>query len=81
MHIHRYVVSSSAKKLYSGSSTRSDTNRSIHPQKKARTMKFGYKLRGNCAKGVAKTKELISCAVTSMLISEKFRFILQQLIF
>ena len=40
--------------------TRSDINRSVQPQKVARSLKYHI----NCTICVAKTKALISCAVT-----------------
>ena len=50
------------KKRYLGCLTRFDTNRPVHVQ----TLKnFGYKKKRNCTICVAKTKALISCAVTA----------------
>ena len=43
--------------------TRSDTNRSVQPQKMATSLKFGLKKKRDCTIHVAKTKALISCAV------------------
>ena len=46
---------------------RSDTNRSVQSQKMARSLKnFGFR-KGNCTILVAKTKALISFAITAML--------------
>ena len=40
----------------------------VQPQKQARSLKFLFKKKRNCMIGVAKTKALISCAVTAQLI-------------
>ena len=49
-----------------GFTTRSDTKRSVHSHKNARN--FGFKRKKNCTTCVAKTKVLISFAVTVKLI-------------
>ena len=48
--------------------TRSDTNRPVQSQKQVRN--FGFKKKGNFNIHVAKTKALISFAVTAKLISD-----------
>ena len=50
--------------------TRSDTNRPVQPQKQARTeaLNYGFKKKRKCTIRVAKTKALISFAVTAELI-------------
>ena len=55
--------------------TRSDTNRAVQSQKQARSLKFRIKEEErlyypccDCTIRVAKTKVLISCAVTAQLI-------------
>ena len=52
----------------SGFLTRSNTNRTVQPQKMARGLKFRKKR--DCTICVAKTKALISCAVTAQLICD-----------
>ena len=52
----------------SGFPTMSDTKRIEQPLKIARGMKFGLRKWRNCTFYVAKTKALISCAVTEQLI-------------
>ena len=53
----------------SGFPTRSDTNRHLQSQKQARSLKFGFKKKKRkCSIRVAKTKALISFAVTAKLI-------------
>ena len=47
---------------------RSDTNQAVQSQKMARSLNFGVKERRNCIIRVAKTKALISFAVTAKLI-------------
>ena len=60
------------RKLKFGFLTRSDTNRPIQLQKKARkrleAWNFKFKKKRNCTIKVAKTKALISSAVTAQLI-------------
>ena len=46
------------------SSNRSDTNRAVQPQKTARGLKIGFKKKRECTIHAAKTKVLISFAVT-----------------
>ena len=57
-----------AKKLKSGFPTRTDKNRHVPSQKHVIDLKF-WKRRG-CTICVAKTRRLISCAVTAKLISD-----------
>ena len=45
--------------------TKSDTNQPVQSRKQAKSLKFKKK---DCTKYVAKTKMLISCAVTAQLI-------------
>ena len=52
----------------SGFPTRSDTDWPVQSQKKSRSLDFGFKKKINCTIRVAKTKVLISFAVTEMLI-------------
>ena len=52
----------------SGFSTRSDTNQAVRPQKMARSLKFGFRKLRDCTIRKAKTKALISFAVTAKLI-------------
>ena len=52
------------KKRASGFPTRSDTNRSVQPQKMARSLNFGFKRKRNCREA----KALISCAIIAQLI-------------
>ena len=47
---------------------RSDTNRFVQAQKRARSLKFRVKVEEDCTIRVAKTKALISFAVTAKLI-------------
>ena len=47
--------------------TRSDINRSVQSQKKARILKFWVNVEEKFCIYVAKTKELITCAVTAEL--------------
>ena len=47
---------------------RSDTNQPVQAQKRARSLKFGFKKNKGCSICVAKTKALISFAVTAKLI-------------
>ena len=47
---------------------RSDINRAVQLQKQARSFNFGFKKKRNCTIRVAKTKALISFAVTAKLI-------------
>ena len=50
-------------------SNRSDTNWAVQPQKQARSLKFWiFKKKKDCTLQVAKTKALISFAVTAKLI-------------
>ena len=51
-----------------GIPTRSDTNRAVQPQKMVRDFKFRIRKYRDCTICVAKTKVLISCAVTAQLI-------------
>ena len=56
-----------------GFPTRSDTNRAVQPQKTVRGLKFQdlgsrYVDKRDCTIYIAKTKALISCAVTAQLI-------------
>ena len=48
--------------------TRSDTNRAVQSQKMIKGWKFGFRTWRNCTICVAKTKALISFAVTAKLI-------------
>ena len=50
--------------------TRSDTNRAVQPQKMARGLKLWIQdvVKRDCTIYVAKTKVLISCAMTGQLI-------------
>ena len=48
--------------------TWSDTNQAVQLQKMARGLKFGFRNKRNCTIRVAKTKALISFAVTAKLI-------------
>ena len=52
----------------SGFPTRSHTNRAVQPQKMARDLKFRFRKQRDCTIRVAKTKSLISFAVTAKLI-------------
>ena len=56
-----------ARKPVFGSPTRSDTNRAVPPQKMARSLKFRV---WDSIIYLAKTKALISCAVTAQLICD-----------
>ena len=56
--------------------TRSDTNQSVQPQKKANSLKFWIYLEERFR--VAKTQALISCAVTAQL--QKSGFLMTRLI-
>ena len=47
---------------------RSDANQPLQLQKQARNLKFGFKKKRDCTIPVAKTKALISFAVTVKLI-------------
>ena len=47
---------------------RSDTNQAVQSQKRARSLNFGFKKKRKCTIRVAKTKALISFAVTAKLI-------------
>ena len=49
---------------------RSDTNRPVQLQKRARSLKFWIKKKRKCTICVAKTKALISFAVTAKLICD-----------
>ena len=49
-------------------SNRSDTNWAVQPQKQARSLKFWIFKKKDCTSRVAKTKALISFAVTAKLI-------------
>ena len=48
--------------------TRSDTNRAVQSLNMVRGLKFGFRKQRDCTFYVAKTKVLISCAVTAQLI-------------
>ena len=56
------------RKLTFWFSTRSDTNRAVQSQKMARGLNFGFRKKRDCTIYVAKTKALISFAVTAKLI-------------
>ena len=56
------------KTCLGGFPTRYDINRPVPPQKMARGLEFCFKLKRNCTIYVAKTKVLISWAVTSQVI-------------
>ena len=58
----------------SGFPTRSNINQVGKPQKKARGLKFLIKKKRDYTMLVAKTKTLISCAVTTQLIGCTFAF-------
>ena len=60
-------MSRDVRKPSSGFPTRSDTNRTVKPQKMVRSMKFQNK-EVNELYYVAKTKGPMSCAVTAQLI-------------
>ena len=51
-----------------GFPTRSDSNLAVKPQKMASGFKFGFRKKRDCTIRVAKTKALISFAVTAKLI-------------
>ena len=53
----------------SGFPITSDTNQLVESQKKVRSFKFGKRWRRNCIIRVAKTKVLISCAVTAFVFA------------
>ena len=63
-----YNLSRDARKPGSGFPARSCTNWPVHPQKKARSLKFGFQKKSDCTISVAKTKVPISCALTAQLI-------------
>ena len=48
--------------------TRSDTNQAVQPLEMARGLNFGFRKERDCTIKVAKTKALISFAVTAKLI-------------
>ena len=52
----------------SGFPTRSDTNRAVQSQRMAIKCNFAFRKQRNCTSYVAKTKALISFAVTAKLI-------------
>ena len=56
------------RKLVSWFQTRSEINRSVQCQKKARSLKFGILEGEYCITRVAKTKTLISCADTVEIV-------------
>ena len=53
--------------------TRSDTNQPVVSQEKARSFKFGFMKKRDCTICVAKTKALISFAVTEQMICDCIR--------
>ena len=55
--------------MSSGFPTRSDTNRPVESEKQAISLKFGFKKKRDCTVCVAKSRALISFAVTAKLIS------------
>ena len=55
-----------------GFRTRSDTNQPVQLEKMARSLKFQIYEERNCTISEAKTKALISCAVTAQLICAFF---------
>ena len=70
-----------------GLPTYSDTNQALQPQKMDRDMQFGFRKKRDCTIYEAKTKALISCAVTGQLIFAfvfayaKAGFLMTQLIY
>ena len=65
--IERQAVQPSHEKNNNGFSTRSDTNRPVQSQK-IEARNFGFKKKRDCSIHVAKTKLLVSCAITAQLI-------------
>ena len=65
----KIILAATRENQSSGFPTRSDTNRPLQSQKQARSLKFGFKKKKRkCSIRVAKTKALISFAVTAKLI-------------
>ena len=56
------------EKGFSGSTTRSDTNRPCGHRNRLEAQNFGFMKKRDCTIRAAKTKGLISCAVTAQLI-------------
>ena len=68
LNAHIHTRAASQEILYSGFPTRFDTDCAVQPQKMPRGLNFGFRNKRDWAIYVAKTRALISCAITAHLI-------------